>query len=654
MNPENKMTQSRVFRPLPVPAVTVGGLFGSRQEAICDVTAETLLNQCVKAGMLRQIDLNEPSPGVVIVPHSMSPTIPLTEQRAAVSTQMFWDSDLGKSIETIAYSLYRKPNPALEARADFIIDCYERLQRADGYLNSWFQRIDPGNEWTNLRDKHELYSAGHMIEGAVAYFQATGKRKFMDIMARFADHMIALFGHGPGQLPGYCGHEEIELALVKLARATGERRYMDLAKFFIDERGTQPHFFDDEARRDDRDPANYIFGTYEYSQSHVPVRDQTKVVGHAVRAMYLYSGMADIAAEYADDSLTSALEGLWADLTTRQMHLTGGIGPSAANEGFTDHYDLPNAHSYNETCASVGLVFWAGRMLGRGPDRRYADVLEQALMNGAMSGLSQDGARFFYENPLESDGGHHRWTWHRCPCCPPNIARLLVSVGSYMYGLAEDEIAVHLYGDSEARFEIAGTPVTLLQATRYPWEGTVEVTVNPAQACRFVVSLRIPAWAEGATLALNGAPLDPVMERGYARVLRDWQPGDRLTLTLPLAPRFVWANPLVRQDAGRVAVMRGPLVYCAEGVDCGGHLSALTLYPGQRPVAEVALPALAGAVAVDLPATRDRADWGADLFRTSRPRQDNVVARLVPYFLWDNRDPGEMMVWLRDGGQSDA
>ncbi|MEO8685947.1 MAG: beta-L-arabinofuranosidase domain-containing protein, partial [Devosia sp.] len=483
-------SKDRQFRPLPVPSVDVSGFWGDWQEAVCDETAAILLDRCVEARMLEQIDINVPSPGVVIPPIGWLGT-----------TQMFWDSDLGKSIETIAYSLYRKPNPELEARADEIIDMYQRLQEPDGYLGSFFIRIWPEQRWSNLRDFHELYCAGHMIEGAVAYFQATGKRKFLDIMCRYADLIIKTFGREPGQLRGYCGHEEIELALVRLARVTGERKYMDLAKYFVDERGQQPNYFIAEAVNGGWDPKGVQAHVFEYNQSHLPLRDQRKVVGHAVRAMYIYSGMADIATEYHDDSLTNALEHLWADLTQKQMYLTGGIGPAASNEGFTDYYDLPNESAYAETCASVGLVFWANRMLGRGPNRRYADIMEQALYNGAIAGLSRDGKTFFYENPLESAGKHHRWIWHRCPCCPPNIARLVASIGSYMYGVADDEIAVHLYGESTARVSLKdGSNVTLAQQTQYPWDGAIGLTVGVDKPSRFALSLRIPAWAKGATV----------------------------------------------------------------------------------------------------------------------------------------------------------
>jgi DUF1680 family protein len=622
-----------------VPSVDVAGYWGDWQEAVCDETAAILLDRCIEARMLEQIDVDAPNPGIVI---------PIVGWLG--TTQMFWDSDLAKSIETIAYSLYRKPNPALEARADAIIDLYEKLQDADGYLNSFFQRIKPEWKWTNMRDFHELYCAGHMIEAAVAYHQATGKRKFLDIMSRMADYMVKRFGRGPGQVRGYCGHEEVELALVRLARETDNRSYMELAKFFVDERGQAPNFFVEEAIAHGRDPKGVQANTLEYNQSHMPLRDQTKVVGHAVRAMYIYSGMADIATEYHDDSLTQALEALWADLTNKQMYLTGGIGPAAANEGFTDYYDLPNESAYAETCASVGLVFWANRMLGRGPNRLYADTMEQALYNGAIAGLSRDGKTFFYENPLESAGKHHRWIWHRCPCCPPNIARLVASIGSYMYGVADDEIAVHLYGESTARVDLAAGAVTLTQKTQYPWDGAIALSVEVDKPTRFALSLRIPAWAKGAAIAVNGqkVDVDSVAADGYARIEREWAAGDSVRLDLPLVPRALRANPKVRQDAGRVAIMRGPLVYCLEGTDNAVGLNSILLGDGLGKSQTAVIPNFNGAIAIDLPVLREVAGTTDDaLYTEAVPSATADKARMVPYHLWDNREPGEMLVWVR-------
>ena len=635
------------FRPPAVSQVYVRGFWGQRVDAVAGRTADILYQRCVEAGMLDQIDPDRPSPGVRIPFHVSEGTAAPT-----VTTQMFWDSDLGKTIETAAYSLHRRANPALEAKIDAVIDMYARLQQADGYLSSWYQRIQPGRRWTNLRDCHELYCAGHLIEGAVAYFQATGKSKLLDVMARYADHIASVFGPEADKRKGYCGHPEVELALVKLARATGKRKYLDLAKYFVDQRGQPPHYFDTEARARGADPKDFHFKSYEYNQSHKPVREQDKVVGHAVRAMYLYSGMADVATEYGDDDLKAALDRLWTDLTSRRLYITGGLGPSSDNEGFTGDYDLPNETAYAETCASVGLVFWSSRMLGMGPDARYGDLMEQALYNGAMSGLALDGSLFFYENPLESRGAHHRWKWHRCPCCPPNIGRLVAAVGCYMYGVARDAIAVHLYGDNTARLDVAGTAVRLTQTTRYPWDSAVALAVELDAPTRFTLHLRIPGWSRSARLSVNGATVDlaSVTQDGYAAVTRDWANGDQVQLDLEMAVDQVRAHPAVRQDAGRIALRRGPLLYCLEETDNQDGLCRLRVpEPTQfdcrfEPDLLDGVITLCASVQAD-----DTSDWTGTLYRTEPVKTLATSIKAVPYFTWDNRSPGEMLVWLRGG-----
>ena len=646
--PANSTTESRIlFRPPSVSQVDVGGFWGGRIDAVAGRTADILYERCVAAGMLEQIDPDRPSPGVRIPFHVSDGFTART-----VTTQMFWDSDIGKTIETAAYSLYRRANPGLEAKIDAIVDMYARLQQEDGYLSSWYQRIQPGLRWTNLRDCHELYCAGHLIEGAVAYFQATGKRKLMDVMCRYADHIADMFGPEPGKRQGYCGHEEIELALVKLARATGARKYLDLAKYFIDQRGQQPHYFDSEARARGADPKDFHFKTYEYNQSHKPVREQDKVVGHAVRAMYLYSGMADIATEYGDDGLRVALDRLWDDLHSKNLYVTGGLGPSKENEGFTSDYDLPNESAYAETCAAVGLAFWASRMLGMGPNARYADALERALYNGSISGLSLDGSRFFYENPLESRGKHNRWLWHRCPCCPPNVGRMVAAIGTYMYGIADDAVAVHIYGESVLRFDIAGQPVRLTQSSRYPWDGAVTLTVATEAPARFTLYLRIPGWSRQAKLAVNGVAVDlPSATRdGYAAIARDWTSGDAVRLDLEMAVERVHANPHVRQDAGRIALTRGPLVYCFEGADNAVDLNRARVSRDAQFVCAFEPDVLDGVVTLTAEASvESTADWSNTLYRLEPPKTEPAPIKAVPYFAWNNRTPGEMLVWLREG-----
>jgi DUF1680 family protein len=635
--PTSKSVEAK-YRPPSLNAVRVDGFFGPRIDTIATVTAHTLIDRCVDAGMLDQVDPDRPNPGI---------RIPFQAGNSTCSTQMFWDSDFGKSIETAAYALYRRRDPELEARVDAIIDAYARLQAPDGYLNSWYLRIQPGKRWTNLRDCHELYDAGHMMEAAVAYFYATGKRRFLDMMARYADHIATVFGPEPGKKRGYCGHPEIELALVRLARATGEQRYLDLARYFVDERGRQPHYYDEEARARGENPDDFHFKNYEYNQSHQPVRDQRTVVGHAVRAAYLYSGMADVATEFGDRTLLPALEAVWAHLTEKNLYLTGGFGPSAHNEGLTFDYDLPNATAYQETCASVALVFWASRMLGLGPNRRYADVMEQALYNSALSGLSLDGTRFFYDNPLESRGQHHRWIWHRCPCCPPNISRLLTSIGTYMYGVADRDIAVHLYCEGVADLEVAGTKVRLTQKTRYPNGGRIVLAVEPAEAKAFGLSLRIPAWSRDANLSVNGVAVDvgAASVDGYARIERTWKAGDVVELDLPMPVETIFSSPEVGGDQGRVALMRGPIVYCLEEADNGSKLNSLVLPAGAAFVCED-VGELGGAVAVTTKGQREHSG-GAGLYSPVRPRRAAARIKAVPYYAWDNRSGGEMLVWMR-------
>tara|TARA_R110000751_G_scaffold10055_2_gene37292 strand:- start:130354 stop:132312 length:1959 start_codon:yes stop_codon:yes gene_type:complete len=638
------------FRPPAISKVTVGGFWGNRVDAIAHKTANILYERCVDAGMFDQIDPDRPVPQLRL-PFQINED----GMQNTVTVQMFWDSDVAKVIETAAYALYRQPNRDLEEKIDEIIDMFARLQQPDGYLNSWYIRMQPGQRWTNLRDCHELYCAGHLIESAVAYHQATGKRALLDVMCRYADHIASLFGPGSDQKRGYPGHQEIELALVRLARETGRQSYLDLARFFIDARGQQPHYYDLEARERDEKPGQFHQKTYEYNQSHLPVRDQKKVVGHAVRAMYLYSGMADVATEFADDSLTGALELLWDDLTAKQMYVTGGIGPAARNEGFTDYYDLPNDSAYAETCASVGLAFWASRMLGRGPDRRYGDVMEQAIYNGALAGLSTDGTTFFYDNPLESHGGHHRWKWHSCPCCPPNIARLVASIGSYMYGVSQNAIAVHLYGESTAQLRVGTHDVSLSQTTQYPWDGQIKIDVTVDSPVWFALFLRIPSWCSPswcseATLSVNGSPLAVNAEQnhGYIRIDREWCAGDRIALDLPMQVRALHAHPAVRQDLGRVALTRGPLVYCLEGTDNTDNLNAVVVQQNNGDAALCSIAELGGAVAFDLPALRETAEnWDNLLYRTEPAERETTTVRFVPYHLWDNRTPGEMLVWVR-------
>lgn len=625
--------------PLPFSQVEITDRFWrDRQEAVRTGTLPFLLAQSERFGMVKALAVDE----------DQGP-LPIPIRPQGTSAVMYWDSDWAKWIETASYSLRLHPDPALEAKVDDIIAQIGRAQRADGYFNSYFLGREPDKIWSNLRDWHELYCAGHLIEAAVANCQATGKRALLDIMLRYVEHIRRRFGREAGQERGYCGHEKIELALVRLYRVTGDRRHLELARYFIDERGQQPHYFDIEARRRGDDPAAFWHGTYEYNQSHLPVREQRQVVGHAVRAMYLYSAMADLAGEYGDADLRQACERLWDDLTTKRLYVTGGLGPSAQNEGFTSDYDLPNETAYAETCAAVGLVFWSQRMLGIAGDRRYADMMELALYNGALSGLALTGDRFFYDNPLASRGDHHRWTWHRCICCPANIGRLVASVGGYAYGTGERELAVHLFIAGTAEAEIAGTSVRLRQETDYPWDGRVAFAVELERPTSFALRLRLPAWCPEPRLSLNGAPMDlaGVSERGYAHLDRTWRSGDRVVLELPMLAQRLYASPAIRFDLGRTALRRGPLLFCAEGTDNEVPIERLEL-PDDATIAAVFRPdLLSGTTVLEADARASVTESSDTLYRTTPPLTEPARLRAIPYHLWDNREPGDMAVWLR-------
>ncbi len=632
----------RQYSPVRFNEVRVDGTFWrERLDTVLKCTIPSQYRQLQGHHMLESLDVAQPPPPL---------TIP--RNRQGFTTQIFWDSDIGKWVEAASYALFHGRDAKIEAEIDAIAEQLAKAQLPDGYCNCWYVGREVDRRWTNLRDNHELYCAGHMLEGAIAYFMATGKRRLLDIMEKYVDHIASVFGPGPDQKHGYPGHQEIELALVRLYHLTGDRRRLDLAAYFIDERGRAPHYFEAEAKARGERPEDFWQGTFEYNQSHKPVRQQDKVVGHAVRALYMYTAMADLAADLGDDALKRACEVLWNDLTTKRLYVTGGLGPAAANEGFTKDYDLPNDTAYCETCASVALIFWAQRMLNLDLDGRYADALELALYNNALSGLSRDGEHYFYANPLESDGSHERWTWHVCPCCTMNVSRLVASVGGYFYSTAADQLAVHLYGGTSTTVAVAGTRVHVRQKGDYPWSGAIAIAIDPETPAEFALKLRIPGWVRAgqAKLSVNGAPVDIAanISDGYVAIRRKWSKGDAVALDLPMPAERVYANPNVRQDVGRVALKRGPFVYCAEQADNPGGLVTATKLSRDAEINAVERQDLFDGV-VTLTTAGTAADleaWGSALYATEPPREVPVSVTAIPYFLWSNRGAGAMSVWL--------
>ena len=563
------------------------------------------------------------------------------------------DSDVYKVMEAAAYSLRVHPDPQLDAYLDRLISYVAAAQEPDGYLYTP-RTIDPNNmpprtgptRFSFLEQSHELYNVGHMYEAAVAHFQATGKRTFLAVAIKSADLVCRTFGPAGEQHKGVPGHEEIEIGLVKLYRVTGDERYLRQARWFLDQRG----------RARGRELYTYE-GDVTYAQDHLPVGEQKEAAGHAVRALYLYSAMADIAALDANREYLKAIETLWADIVGGKIYVTGGIGASGDNEAFGPPYDLPNITAYSETCAAVANVLFNQRMFLLHGDARYVDVLERTLYNALLAGVSLSGDRFFYDNPLSSCRRNERAGWFGCSCCPPNVARLLASLSGYIYAARGSELFVNLFIGSRAVATIAGTPVAITQTGDYPWSGAVALTLDPERDVEMTVRVRIPGWAQGKPipsdlytfadadgeaprLTVNDAPVTIVLEGGYATITRTWHKGDRIALELPMPLHTVVARPEVRADAGRFAFQRGPLVFAAEGPDNGGRTANLVLDRGGAYEATFKKDLLGG---VETVSGKARAVIRDDVLGL-RTVDGSVVA--IPYYAWAHRGPSEMTVWF--------
>lgn len=575
---------------------------------------------------------------------------------------VFQDSDLAKWLEAVAYSLMTKPDPELEKLADEAIALVGRAQQEDGYLNTYFTVKEPGKRWTNLRDQHELYCAGHMMEAASAYYYATGKRELLDIMTRMAHHIDTVLGPEEGKLHGYPGHEEIELALISMYHATKDPVMLKLAKYFIDERGKEPRFFDiEEEKRAEvagrplhrhwRDPG-------DYAQWHKPVREQEALEGHSVRALYLATGMADVARETGDETLLEACKTLFENLIHKRMYITGGVGSSPSGERFTFDYDLPNDTIYAETCASIALCFFMRAMLQMEIDSKYADTLETALYNTCIAGMSLDGHNFFYVNPLEvfpeaskrSPEKRHvlpvRPKWFGCACCPPNLARLVTSVGKYIYTVDGDKIYTHLYIGGEASLETASGEVSIKTNTKYPVDGNIGITVS---AGKYTLCLRIPAYSKKKfSVSVCGSEITPEIVNGYAVIDREWSDGDTVELKLNVVPQRVYANYQVRADAGKVAIRRGPVVYCLEEADNKAPLCGAVLPRSSKLTEDYVEDKLGGIVEIYADGAVSIDDGNDSLYRDVPPAMTSTKLTFIPYYAWANRGEGEMTVYVRE------
>lgn len=557
----------------------------------------------------------------------------------------FYDSDVAKWIEAVAYILRKEENPELEAAVDEVVGDIEANQGEDGYFNVYFTVVDPDNRWQN-RDWHELYCAGHLIEAAVAYYQATGKEKFLKLMCKYADYIEKVFKKEQSANFYTCGHEEIELALVKLYHCTDEKRYLELSRYFIDTRGTK-----------EKDNAIYTSVKPEYGQSHLPVREQTTAEGHAVRAVYLYSAMADLAYEYGDAALKKACRTLFENIAFKRMYVTGGIGSTSRGEAFTIDYDLPNLTAYSESCAAIGLVFFASRMLKLDPDGLYGNVAERALYNGCLSSVSLDGNSFFYENPLEIDPKlRHRENFAKestrmpatrraevfsCSCCPPNINRFIASVGNLLYTNNCDTVFVHQYMTSKTDIDMNGQCATIMQKSNYPNDGVVDITVSGFKGKKLAV--RIPDWCRNYSIEMDGRTAKYSISKGYA-YLEGIQDKSGITLSFEMKVQLIEANPAVQDDAGRVAVQRGPIVYCLEEIDNGPNLRDIAIDTALDVTVEYS--DYYGANIIKALGYRRDPNAFEGLYRIYEDQDIKQHLTFIPYYAFANREETEMIVWI--------
>ena len=631
----DKTKESKSFYPItPVPFTDVtltDDFWSGRIETNRTVTIPYGFEKCEKEGRVRNF---ERAGGLL--------------EGKYEGKMPFDDSDIYKIIEGASYSLTVHPDPELEKYIDDIIDKIAAAQEEDGYLCTW-KTIDPdtapawwvkpGPRWHNLGASHELYNAGHMYEAAVAHYKATGKKNFLNVALKNADLIVETFG--PGKKLEVPGHQIIETGLVKLYQVTKNNKYLDMAKFFLDQRGN--------AR------GHELYGAY--SQDHKPVTEQTEAVGHAVRAVYMYSGMTDIAGIMKDSSYMNAVDKIWENVVSKKIYITGGIGARHEGESFGDNYELPNLTSYNETCAAIGNIYWNHRMFLLHGDAKYIDVLERTLYNGMISGVSLEGNSFFYPNCLESDGKYKfnqgsltRKAWFDCSCCPTNVMRFIPSVPGYIYAYRGDSLYVNLFVASEASVDIAGTGLAISQETEYPWKGKIKINVNPKKDKVFTINIRIPGWASEKavpsdlyryleknapeiTLKVNGDLLDYNINKGFTVITRKWSKGDIIELDLPMPVRKVLANEKVKDDRDKIALVRGPVVYCAEGADNDMEVLKLNIPDNAELKSEYRRDLLNGLFVIE--------------GKVSSKSGEEKELTAIPYYAWSHRGPGKMAVWLR-------
>jgi DUF1680 family protein len=587
---------------------------------------------------------------------------------------IFWESDLAKWLEAVFVSLQKNPDNELNKYAENLTEKIISNQEENGYLNSYFTFFEPENKFQNLKVRHELYCAGHLMEAALEHLKLNGTSRFYDAMERCMDHIGSTFGIEPGKKRGYPGHQEIELALLKAYEQTGKQKFLDLADYFLSERGSKPHYYDEEERQlklkekeldlsdypsEIRDFISMLNSgedkNYNYLQAHdLPVNQKT-AEGHSVRALYMYTAMADLARIKKDPMMLQACKSLWRNIVDRRIYVHGGVGSSHIGERFTFDYDLPNDIAYAETCASIALMFFAERLSRIERNSEYTDIIEKVLYNTILASTSANGKGFFYDNYLECipeflvfHQRRHgiRDEYHTCSCCPPNITRLIADLGRYIYSSCSEGINVHQYISSESSFKIDGDSVHLKQDSGFPWKGSSNLTLNKVSGKEFSLFIRVPEWDQNMKVEINGNNVSFKKIKGYAQIKRTWKEGDEVSLSFDLKPRVVRSLSKVRYNVQRACVFRGPLLYCMESIDNGPYLNQILMNQDQK-LEAVDDELFEGCISLsgEMIRLNDSTDV---LYSSSKPELRKTKVKLIPYFLWANRGENEMLVWINE------
>jgi uncharacterized protein len=576
--------------------------WGPKLKTINNITLETCLKRCEETGRISNF---LKASGSIEGSHE---------------GRYFNDSDVYKVLEGIAYSLVNYPNLKLEECADELINIISNAQEENGYLNTYFQLSQTESRWTDM-ERHEDYNIGHMIESAIAYKHATGKSEFLEVACKAVENFSSVVGKGKRHW--VTGHQEIELALIQLYKETNKEEYFDLAQWLLEERG---HGYGIGANLWEVEQ----WGA-KYAQDEKPIHEMTQISGHAVRAMYMYTAMADVAALTGDARYIVALDKLWDNTIYKNMYVTGGIGSSKDNEGFTEDYDLPNASAYCETCASAGMVFWNHRMNLLHGDSKYADIIELELFNGILAGMSFIGDKFFYVNPLESDGAHHRVEWFDVSCCPTQLSRFIPSIGNYIYCTSLEGIYINLYMESITNIIFNEEEIIIKQKTQYPWDGEVSITVNPINESDFEINLRKPGWCREFNVSINGIEENNLyIEKGYIKFSRKWKKGDEIKLMFNMSVEQVISHPKVKENFCKVALRRGPLIYCIEEAENKYNFKNLRISKNDTFISEFRSEKLGGICEI-----------------IAMNSQGESILKAIPYYAWDNMTPGGMKVWIR-------